>query len=1823
MIDLSKCALEQLRADATFILFRAHQPGGGRSLLALVPRQPTIASLEKLENEYALAADLDRAWAVLPIELVPHKETMMLVLDDPGGTPLTRMIEEPLALDDQLRLAVGLAKGVGGLHRHGLLHRDIRPGNILVIEPNNVRLMGFGKTIHQTQQGFLGDLTGEALPYIAPEQTGRTNRPNDSRSDLYAVGVLLYEIFTGTLPFAASTAEEWIHCHIARTPPPLNERKPHLPNQISAIVLKLLSKEPGDRYQSAEGLAADLGECLATWTARRRVYRFALGRSDAATALRIPQALYGRSAEIEALRSAFNRVTENGQTVVALVSGPSGVGKSSVVTEFHSCLAPTEALIGTGKFDMQVRDVPYTALTQAFGSLLRQVLTYDDDDVAAWRRALAEAIGPNGYLVSELIPELDIVLGQPSALPDVVPHERYTRLRTVFRSLAKVFARPGRPFVLFIDDLQWLDVATLEIVVDLVVRRDVPNMLLIGAYRSDGVNSNHALISQLSTIRAAGVPIEEIALQPLTKSDIASLFAKTLACRRARAQPLANLVHAKTGGNPFFVTQLLRMLFDEGLLSYDSHAGAWRWEIARVRALGFTDSVADLMTAKLALLSGSTRRILQILAFLGSVAELEGLAIASGWSAQEVAASLGNALRAGLVVRKDESYAFVHDRVQEAAYALQPAEDKPALHLRIGMALAGAADLHDETSERLYLVANQLNLGITAVTSEAQRARIVAVNLAAGRRARNAAAYNAAIVYLEVARKLLGHGSHPRHGATSFAVALQRAECELLIGRLDVADELLLELWQHCPNVQASAEVTRLRAGLYTIRGQLAQGIDVCLAFLRRVGIDWRAHPTDREVDNESYHVRRLAKDLSDEQLHALPPMTDPIYRATMTVFTDLIPPSNVTDRNLSHIVVLAAVRLTLEHGVCAESSYPLVQVFDALGIRYTDAELGFRLARFGAAIADRHPQLWSSGRALTVFGHLVAPWVQPIRTGLAFVQRGLKIAQATGDLTYVAFTRRALVSVRLFCGDPLGEICEDAERALESGETAGFEVAADAFAVQRTFALGLIRQEKDSGSEEPDLTAPHPLEGPWPQIAFFDCVARIQANQLAGRHDAALALADRAEKLSWVARRHPEWVEYRFYVALAHAAAYDASEPENGKMHANGLRHQHRELTTRCTGNSTNFSDRLTLLAAEIARIEGRELEAEQLYEKAIGLAREARFVQIEAIAAERAARFYGTRGIRTVVLSYLANARDCYLRWGAHAKVRQLEGSNPHLLASDPIGASYDASDVVLRQLEVGALFKASRALSGEIVLDALIHALMKVVVEHAAAERGILFLTVNDSPLAVAEARLAASGIEVTVQEDGLSDVEFSKSVLNYVVRTLKSFSSGDAANNTLSSADPFYWQHMGHVSLNCLPIVAQTKLVGVLYLESPGTVGAFTPQRAAVLDLLAAQAAISLENARLYTDLKRSEAFLAEGQRMSHSGSWSWNAQSGKLLWSHEHYRIFGLDPKIGNAPTVRAALRMVHAEDRNGFRRTVQSSVRDSTAFTYEYRIVRPDGVRHLLVVARPETDVEGHVKSFVGTTIDVTDYKRTQEALQAAQSDLARASRLAVIGELTSLIAHDVRQPLTAIAADAGACQSWLTRAHPNIGEATAAAARITRAAHSASGVIQSIRNLTRKSNSTFVPVDINNAIAETVTLLSSEIRRQRIVLDVDLAANLNPVLADRVQLQQVVMNLVMNGIEAMATIDDRPRLLSLSTAAEPSGNVVAKVADVGIGLPVESVERVFEAFFTTKPTGLGVGLAISRSIVESHGGALWASPNYPTGSIFRFSLPAAIELRD
>ena len=1815
--------------DDERVFYRGWRDGvsGPQAILVVVPASnpPTLDGVKRLSHELELRRALaDASWAARPLEMLQEHGRTMLVLCDPGGEPLHRLLGSPMDVQSFLRIAVSLSFAVGRLHDCGLVHKDIKPANIIMDRATgHAWLTGFGiasRLPRERQALEPVETIAGTLAYMAPEQTGRMNRSIDSRSDLYALGVTLYQMLTGALPFAAADPMEWVHCHVARRAISPTERVKEVPGVISAIVMKLLAKTAEERYQTAAGLQCDLERCLAAWQARGRIEYFRLGKDDKPDRLMIPEKLYGRDREIESLLDAFDHVVKSGAPEHVLISGYSGVGKSALVQELHGALVPSGGQFASGKFDQHKRDIPYAALAEAFQSLIRYLLAKSDADLAPWRDALREALGQLGGLMVDLVPELHLIIGDQPPVPEVSPQDAQGRFQLVFRRFIGVFAQPDHPLALFLDDLQWLDLATLDLLEDLLTRSDLRHLLLIGAYRDNEVGATHPLRQKLDAVRDAGARVQEINLAPLGRDAVGQFVADTLRCEPAHVGPLAQLMHEKTGGNPFFLIQFLDALAEEGLLAFDHDEAQWCWDLRGIHAKGYTENIADLMVAKLSGLPDEAQKALLRLACLGNSAEVAMLSLTHGISEQQVHADLRGAVCLELVERLDDSYRFVHDRVQEAAYALQSDEDKRAsLHLRIGMALA-AHLAPEETSEKLYTAANQLNRGLTGVTSQAEREQIIAINFSAGRRARKATAYDAAISYLEVARELLGDEAHPSRSRMAFAVALLRAECEFLAGNVDLAEEHLLVLSQNSSNLQTSLEVTKLRAHVFTARGQSARGVDVCLKFLRRVGIEWSPNPTRQEVDEQRNRLRRIAEELSDDELSALPSMTDPDHLATMAIFSELVGPAYLTDRNLAHVVLLTGARLTLQHGICDESCWPLVFASGLLAVNSENAEPGFRLSQLGAELAGQRPQLQVSGRALFSFGCFVMPWFRPIRTGKPFIQRGRAICLAVGDLAYAAWSHRALVSSHLFCGDPLPEVYRHTEQAPAIPDAPGFEFPTESLAVQRNLVLSLMgRDEKDS-FETPGPIEPYAYESTMPTVAFVRYAGDLQVNVIAGRHDIALELVERADKVCWSVRHYPEFAEYRFYAGLAHASAYDASPPERREAHVNGLREQHRKFAIWSARVPENFGARKTLLAAEIARIEGSELEAEQLYEEAISLARDAGFVQIEALAGERAARFYEARGLRTIVLSYLENARDCYLRWGADAKVRQLDEMYPHLRVKEPVLNPANTIGATVEHLDLATVLKVSEAVSGEIVLEKLIGTLLRMALEHAGAERGLLILPRGPELRIRAEATTAGASVRIDLLDSPVTGADIPESLILYAARTQESIILDDASVSDAFKSDEYIRRKPGR-SVLCLPLFKQGKLVALLYLENNLAPRAFTPARVAVLKFLASEAATSLDNARLYSELQKREARIRLLVDSNIIGIFIFDRVPDILDANQSFLKTVGYDREDLDAGRLRWS-ELTPPEWRERTARARAELKATGVVQPFEREFFRKDGSRVPVLTGGAAFNDER--EEGVAFVLDLSERKRAEAEADAseqryreARMELAHANRVAVMGQLTASIAHELNQPIGAAITYANAASSWLRARPPNLEEVRQALGFIVESNVRAGEVIDRARALVKKAPSQQSSLEVNRELLEVAELMRSEMVKNRISLQTQLADNLPPVWADRIQIQQVMLNLSINAVEAMSGTSEGPRELLLSTEKLASGAVLVTVRDSGPGFPPGSKDRLFEAFYTTKPEGLGMGLSICHSIIEAHEGQLWATANVPSGAVVQFTLPA------
>jgi predicted ATPase len=1400
-----------------FVFCRAWRGGGdGKrdAVLVVTPgaEHPAPTTLDRLGHEYGLKDELDSAWAVRPLEIVRDRGRTMLVLEDFGGEPLNRRLGSPLEIGSFLRLAISIATALGKLHRRGLVHKDLKPAHIVVNSADEqVRLTGFGlasRLPRERQPPAPPEVIAGTLAYMAPEQTGRMNRSVDTRSDLYAFGVILYEMLTGALPFTAADPMEWVHCHIARRPVPPAERLANVPAAVSAIIMKLLAKTAEDRYQTAAGVESDLRHCLAEWEMRRLIAAFSLGEHDTPDRLLIPEKLYGRAGEIETLLEAFDRVVKNGTPELVLVSGYSGIGKSSVVNELHKVLVPPRGLFASGKFDQYKRDIPYATLAQAFQSLIRPLLGKSEIELATWRDALREALGPNGQLIVDLVPELKFLIGEQPPVPDLDPQDAQRRFQLVFRRFINVFGRPEHPLALFFDDLQWLDTATLDLLQDLLIQRDVQQLMLIGAYRDNEVDAAHPLMRRLEEIRNAGAVVHEITLGPLALEDLQQLVADSLHCEPENVTPLAQLVHEKTAGNPFFAIQFISVLAEEEMLSFNYDNAQWSWDLNRIHAKGYTDNVVDLMAGKLTRLAAETQKALQQLACLGNVAEITTLSTVLGASEEQVHAALWEAVRQELVERLESSYKFIHDRVQETAYSLIPEELRAEAHLGIGRQLA-VQIFPEKREEAIFEIVNQFDRAATLITTRAERDQVAQLNLIAGKRAKASTAYASALKYFVAGAELLPSDCWESRHDLTFSIDLNRAECEFATGDLAAAEERLAALSSRAADTVERATVACLRVDLYMATDRSDRAVTVGLDYLRHLGIDWSPYPTEEEARREYDRIWSQLGRRAIEDLIELPLMSDPASLTTLDLLIRVAVPAFFTSSHLFPLATCRAVNLSLERGNSDAScgAYELLAML--AGPHFGNYEAGFRFGRLGCELAEKPGMQRFRARAYETFG-FVMPWTRHVRTGRELLRRGFETANQYGDLTnirYAGYSCAQLNTNLLVAGDPLIEAQREAENGLEFAQKLRFGMVAAWIAGQ----LGLIRTLRgltakfgsfDDGQFD-ELEFERQLSSN-PALALPECwywIRKLQARFFAGQYAAAVDAASRAQPLLWTSLSLLETAEYHFYGALSRAAFCDSVAVDQRQRHVESLIAHHRQLEIWAENCAENFANRAALVGAEIARIESRDLDAMRLYEQAIRSARSNGFVHNEAVANELAARYYAARGFEKIAHIYLRDARHGYLHWGADGKVRQLDEMYPHLKEEQPASGPTSTIGTPMEHLDLATVTKVSQAVTGEIVLEKLIDTLMRTAIEHAGAERGLLILPRGAEQRIEAEATARSDAVIVHLEDEPVSEAALPESILQFVLRTEESVILDDASARHPFSTDPHIRQRQARSILCC--------------------------------------------------------------------------------------------------------------------------------------------------------------------------------------------------------------------------------------------------------------------------------------------------------------------------------------------------------------------------------------------------------------------------------------
>jgi predicted ATPase/GAF domain-containing protein/anti-anti-sigma regulatory factor/tRNA A-37 threonylcarbamoyl transferase component Bud32 len=1503
---------ELLHEGAETAVYRARAEGTGAPLILKVTKSeyPTARELARLRREFSLLRDLDLTQIPKAYALEEHGHGLALVMSDLGHPTLREIMDaQRLPIEAALRVALSLSDVLAEVHRLRVVHKDVTPRNIIVDLPaQQAYLIDFGistRLAEELQSAAAPSALEGTLAYIAPEQTGRMSRAVDLRADLYALGAVLYEMLTGAVPFEAQEPAELIHCHLARLPLPAHERAPSVPEPLSAIVMTLLAKAPEERYQSDAGLKADLTTCLTQWVAAKRIEPFPLRRRDKATEIRRSPRLYGRERDIEALLQAFNRASLRGPSL-ALVSGYSGIGKSALVSEIHRLTAHRSGYFVSGKFEQMAQDAPLAPIVQALRELILQVLTEPPEALSRRRGELLDALGENGRLITDLIPELELIIGPQPSVPELSPDLAKNRFELTLQNFLDVFAAPERPLVLFLDDLQWIDPASLKLLRLLLVDAYSQNVLLIGAYRSSEVEPGHPLLSALADLSRAGVHATEIELCPLDLETVVRLVADTLTSRPEEVSDLAELVHEKTLGNPFFAHQFMVALSEKGLLRFDAAEGAWRWDIAQIRAAAVTDNVVDLMVAKLRELAPATQRALMLASCIGFHFDLRSLSTIGQAAPAAMAGALWDALREGLVLPLDADYRllegaspgvdaadlaavsgdinvryrFLHDRVLHAAYSLVDPTHKQELHLSIGRLLWQLRGSSPRDEDLLEIV-RHMNLGAKRITDPATRVELARLNLRAGRRAKAATAYSAGAGYCSAGIELLSDSDWESEYDLCFALYVEDAECEYLDGNAPRAKALFDVALPRARTDIERAAICKMRVRILCSITEYAEALKAGCEGLALLGIPISMEDLESqavfaaELDQVKVNLRgRRIEDLIDA-----PELEDPRIRGAMEILDAMAASAFYTSPNAYGLVGFKGTNLALSHGHTDVCAFSYVNSAYAFTLFLGRVEEGLAFGRLAIALTKRFPNAMQLCKVNLCYGCFY-PLAGPLRGATEYFAATVQAGLGSGDFPFLGSGCFLTTVVRIVAGDQLEDVLEQAKSylAIVRRTKEILMVATMTFVQQATAALLGQTQGRTSLSDDSFDEASYVgrLNDREHSFALFHYhYVKTQLHYLHGEHEQALSALFEAEKRAMSAGGNPAAKTLSFFACLVILGQRETGSPEEAARRAEILERNRKELDFLAAASPEGFQHMKTLVDAEAARAAGELERAGRLYEQAIELSHAAKAPNIEAMACELSGKLFIGAGMQRAAGAFMKDAYRAYLHWGALSKAATLEAEYAQKLPSlrrestrtkttktstrSRSGELTNTSSTILSQTTVGSLrdaalvLRAAQAIASEIDLPKVIDRLASLVLENAGAQRGALVLSRDGDPRVSAVFGEALTAVDEEEGRPLSASDDVAQSVIRYVARTQDSVVLDDTTAASRFAEDP-YIQGGAPKSILCLPLLYQGRLIGVLYLENRATSGVFNAARVELLALLSSQAAIAIENARLISSVR---------------------------------------------------------------------------------------------------------------------------------------------------------------------------------------------------------------------------------------------------------------------------------------------------------------------------------------------------------------------------------
>lgn len=1467
--------LERCWEDATTVTFAAEEASGGSAFVKVLKSHLSDgADRDALRRDYEIASKTDVEGVIRPLTWGTTDLCDFIVLPDDGTRPLQEMLllEGQIDLVTAMELLAALARTLAALHNNNIVHANITASSVWFSKtPQQIRLADFSRAVRRSDPLAHEPRLPIDLHYVAPEQTGRIGGGVDARSDLYALGALAYHLLCGSPLFHGSSPVELIHAHLARLPTPPTAMNGQIPQVVSDLVLKLLSKAPEDRYQTAEALEFDLRQCVAELRSGGAIGDIRLATRDASAGFRIPDRLYGREAERAILCAALER-TARGAREAVIISGHPGVGKSLLVKSIEADALARGAFVA-GKFDQYKESEPYSVIIGGLRDVIDRVLAGDARSVGIWRRRLVEALGVNGAVIADVVPEIELIIGSQPPVQELPPTEKRNRFNRVFRRFVRALARPDHPLFMVLDDLQWSDTASLALLKTLLTDPGISHFLVIGTYRDDELRDSSELERTLRDLRASGLTLNEIHLTPLVLDQVAELLSDTLHCPAADTLELATHVLRKTDGNPFFIYQLLSFLHRSRLINFDFDKQCWSWDLDAIAAQGVTENVLQLMTRKLTVLPPLAQEALKVAACLGLRFSLHDLSLVLDYEPDLLADALNAAEREGLVVRLatgdanqqpegmfeaerhvGTEFQFLHDRVQQAAYAMIAAGERQRLRLGIGRKLLDGVPIGQRNAIP-FVILDNLNDGIELLRDPAERHRVAELNLAAGRRARERAAFDAALNYFRSGMRLLNPDCWESHYQLTLALHFERFECAYVMGYGEEANELFREVIAHAREPVETAQAYYLKILLSSGLDRSEEAVALGIEALRLFGERLPSAPTMLDLLRELARVIYRLKGRKADALLDLPRMSDPQKQAVISLLMAICPAAYFRNPDLMSLSALKIVSMSLGHGQTSASPFGYVLYGLIRGALFNDYKGGHEFGRLAVELADRDGLISQRCKIRMIFGGFINYWRQPIETSLELLRSSLQLALDCGDVQYANYSILQILFLRLARGDDLGEMEQECQRYEHSIEQTSDWFAVSSYRVRRQYVLALKNRTSngwsltDSGYDEQSAVAAFETAGNLTAWSYY-LIVKMQLTFLFGQLDEARRFAQASEAQIRAVLNQIVVAEHYFYSGLTSVALLRRAKGRGRDLWRalNRARAKLRRWARHCP---ENFSPHHLLVEAEFMSLKGRPYAAERGYEAALAAAQQHGFRHVEALANELAGEFYLASERRNVAKAYLHEARKAYARWGATAKVEQITQKHRAFFRDEdsdrPATKVISTSEAKpLRELlEVDIILRASSGTRDGVDAHRLLNRVGELMLESTGGSNA-LFIVQHENGLSV-ETAVAAEAAGARM------GAAFSERVVMYVLRTGNRLVLNEPLSDARFASCP-HIQSQRPRSIICVPLLKKGEVLGVAYIENSSIAASFAPDNLNALTLLTHQAAVVIDNERLDRNLR---------------------------------------------------------------------------------------------------------------------------------------------------------------------------------------------------------------------------------------------------------------------------------------------------------------------------------------------------------------------------------